>query len=469
MISGALGPRGGLSLSQRFAAAGGLVMLLAMASIGWWVTARIEQNVIESTATATALYMDSFIAPLAQELETADTLSIGPIRAIEELLTDSPLGERIVAVKIWKPDGRVAYSGDPALVGQTFPLSPALASALKGTIVAELDHLDDEENRADRARNVPLLEIYSPLREAFSGHILGAVEFYEDAAALEQSLARVRLQSWAVVASIALAIAVTLFGIVHRGSRLIDHQRLQLQSRLREIETVSAQNAELRRRVERAAHQVSEANERTLRRVSAELHDGPKQLIGFAAMRLAAVGKGLPDDGRAADILLVRDALSEALREIGNLCSDLAVPEIGALTVPEIVQKVAAAHRLRTGTDIAFDLDPAPTPRALSQAVRLCVYRFVQEALNNAWRHASGAAQTVKSRQSGSTLDLSVSNADGTPRPVSDADRSAGLGLAGLRERVESLGGRFEFGRTPKGGAVVRMVIDVNAYGEKDA
>jgi len=71
----------GLSLSQRFAATGGLVMLAAMIVIGLWVTSRIERNVIDSAAASTALYMDSFIAPLTQELDVSDTLSIGPIRA----------------------------------------------------------------------------------------------------------------------------------------------------------------------------------------------------------------------------------------------------------------------------------------------------------------------------------------------------------------------------------------------------
>jgi len=469
MFEGTASRIGRLTLAQRFAAAGGVVMLLAMAAIGWWVSARIERNVIDSTATATALYMDSFIAPLAQELESADTLSIGPVRAIEEMLAGSAFGERIVSVKLWKPGGLVAYSDDDELVGKTFPPSASLEAALSGRIMAEFDDLDDEENLHQRGGGVPLLEIYSPIRQAFSGRILGVVEFYENATALEAALERARLQSWGIVALVTLAIGGALYGVVARGSRLIERQKDELGRRIGQIERISAQNRDLRLRVERAAREVSEANERTLQRISAELHDGPKQLIGFAAMRIDALARGA-DDTRARDFAIVSQALSDALREIANLCGDLALPEIEGLPIDEVMRRVAAAHSFRTGTDVALQVDVASdAARPLSHAVRLCAYRFAQEALNNAWRHAGGAGQAVGCRLRDGRLEIAVSNAPGAPVEEAPADRVGGLGLAGLRKRIESLGGTFAFRRTADGGAVAEMTMDVDSHEEADA
>ena len=94
---------GGLTLLQRFALTGGAVMIVSMLVIGTWVTSAISGRVVENTASATALFMDSFIAPLAQELDNADALSIGPTRALEELLAGSAFGQRVVSIKIWKP------------------------------------------------------------------------------------------------------------------------------------------------------------------------------------------------------------------------------------------------------------------------------------------------------------------------------------------------------------------------------
>jgi len=58
----------GLSLARQFALAGGVVMLVATGLVGWFVAGRIEEVVVRNTANATALYMESFVAPLTKIL-----------------------------------------------------------------------------------------------------------------------------------------------------------------------------------------------------------------------------------------------------------------------------------------------------------------------------------------------------------------------------------------------------------------
>jgi hypothetical protein len=57
---------GRLSLARRFALTGGVVMLLCMGALGYWVAERIEEGVTRNTSNATALYFESVIAPLSQ-------------------------------------------------------------------------------------------------------------------------------------------------------------------------------------------------------------------------------------------------------------------------------------------------------------------------------------------------------------------------------------------------------------------
>ena len=71
------------SLSAQFALAGGIVMLCAMLVVGQWVAARIEETVVRNWANTTALYMESFISPLGQDLAAADELSPLAHRALE--------------------------------------------------------------------------------------------------------------------------------------------------------------------------------------------------------------------------------------------------------------------------------------------------------------------------------------------------------------------------------------------------
>ena len=90
-----------LSLAQQFALAAGLVMTLAAVIVGFWVSGRIEEVVVRNTANETALYMESFITPLAQDLATSDQLSKESFDAMENLLNQTELGKRVVAFKIW--------------------------------------------------------------------------------------------------------------------------------------------------------------------------------------------------------------------------------------------------------------------------------------------------------------------------------------------------------------------------------
>jgi hypothetical protein len=97
-----------LSLAQQFMLAGACVLAAGMLAIGFWVTDQIERGVTRNSAISTALYMDSVISPLVQELGASDELSPAARAEVDEVLTSSPLGQRLVSFKIWQKGGRVA-------------------------------------------------------------------------------------------------------------------------------------------------------------------------------------------------------------------------------------------------------------------------------------------------------------------------------------------------------------------------
>ncbi len=446
---------GGLSLTARFAMTAGAVLLAVAVIGGIWVTEIITRSAVASAASATALFMESIIGPLTQELEVADTLSIGPIRAIEEVMATSALGERVVSVKIWKPGGLVAYAADTDLIGKQFAVSPNLARAFAGEIVGEFDELDDEESAAERATGLPLLEIYSPIRKPWTGEVIAVGEFYEDATALQVTLRDARVHTWLIVLAMAVLLGAALLGIVHRASLVIVQQREALRLRAEEAERVSQQNRMLRLRIERAAGRAAEMNERFLRRISADLHDGPAQLISLAALRLGGLAKAEDAAVRRAEQDVVRQALDEAMREIRAICSGLSLPDLEAAPLAGVIADAVRAHEHYTATRVSVSL--GPLPESVSPAVKICAFRFVQEGLNNAFRHAAGVGQRVEAGLTGAMLTVTVANApaDGAAIPA----EGGGLGLSGLRERVESLGGSFSFEAPPE--EEVRMTMTI--------
>src|SRR5215213_7508166 len=133
-----------LSLAQRFMLGSLLILITGMALIGAWVEQQIEEGVVHRTAATTALYVDSFIAPNLQDLAAGDTLTPEHSQALDRLLRDTPFGQRIAAFKVWSRAGRIIYSTDPALVGQSYPVKDELAQSLTGEVTADISDLSDE-------------------------------------------------------------------------------------------------------------------------------------------------------------------------------------------------------------------------------------------------------------------------------------------------------------------------------------
>ncbi len=445
-----------LSLASQFALAGGLVMLLAALAVGFWVARRIEDAVVRNTANATALYMESFISPLIQDLATASQLKPENDAALSRLLTDTPLGSRVVSFKIWVKGAKVVASSDADIVGKTFPGSDDIRLAWTGQLVASFDKLDEEENLDEQALGIPLLQIYAPIRAKESGKIIAIAEFYEVATQLKADLTKARLTSWLAVVLIMAAIYASLFAIVLRGSRIIDRQVVDLTE-------MAARNVTLRLKMQGAAARFSQLNDQALRRIGADLHDGPAQLMGFAALRLDSLRREASPKA-LKEIDGIEAAVREAIQEIRNISRGVSLPDIERRDLAEVIQGLVDAHAARTQSEVALTSNLAPG-RDLPIAVKICVGRVVQEGLTNAWRHAEGQGQEVTVREEGHILIVSVRDrGPGLPeRVVNEAEGGYGLGLAGLAGRVESLGGLLTLGNRLDGrqGSELRMVLDL--------
>ena len=93
----------------------------------------------------------------------------------------------------------------------------------------------------------------------------------------------------------------------------------------------------------------------------------------------------------------------------------------------------------------------------LPEEHKTCIYRVVQEALNNVARHAQASAAQVRVQRSDGGIDLTVQD-DGSGF---DADRVRGLGLLGMEERVRHLGGIFSIDSHPGRGTLLRIKLPI--------
>lgn len=199
---------------------------------------------------------------------------------------------------------------------------------------------------------------------------------------------------------------------------------------------------ELARNVERLIQSrvmLVEAFESERRRIERDLHDGVQQELVTLAARLGMVSLELDDlDSAGVDTAPARSALDAAQSQ--------AEQAMGTLrdTVRGIHPAVLTDHGLRAALDELADrasvplrLDVADLGR-LPASVETAAYYLVTEAISNATKHTAATRVTVSASVEREVLAVVVTD-DGQ----GGADASAGTGLRGLRERAETLGGRF--------------------------
>lgn len=444
------------SLARQFLWVGSVFTIGAMLLVGLLVTELIEEAVTRNAAASTALYVDSVIAPLLPDMAKAEPLDEASQRALDETLSQGALGRRLVTFRLWARDGRILYSSDGGQTGRQFTPSADLQAALNGRLIAEFNRVDDVESVAERQSGLPLLEIYSPVLQPWSGEVVAVTEFYERADDLESDLYRIRIQSWSAVAAVTILFFFCLSTIVVRGSQTISRQRLELQQQIEKLSHLLGQNSALKDRIQRASATTTALNESYLRKLGADLHDGPAQLIAFAALRIDSgiLSKAeTPPERRHKEVRLIKNSLDEAMREIRDICTGHVLPHVEAETLTGILQDLTASHRERTGNDV--ELRRLDLPEDIPTAAKICTYRFVQEALNNGFKHAGGKGQWLDVRGDRRAIKAVVGDAGpGFCTKTGDG----GIGLAGMRSRVESLGGTFGVASS-KAGTVVTMTL----------
>ncbi|MDR6192691.1 signal transduction histidine kinase [Agrobacterium pusense] len=447
------------SLARQFLLAGGFVAICAMVVVGYFVASLIENAVTRNSAATTALYVDSVIAPLLPDMQTTQSLDDSITRALDETLGQGALGKRLFSFRLWRSDGTILYSSEKSLSGKRLPLSGDLKTAFTGQMTARFNRIDGVESDAERDSEKPLLEIYNPVLQPWSGKVVAVSEFFEVADEFEWSLKQARLLSWLAVAAFTTIFFGLLSIIVLRGSRTIDSQRGALNDRIDELSALLRQNEALRARVQRATQRATSLNESYLRRIGADLHDGPAQLVAYASLRLDSpklADPRTPAEEREASLTTIKTSLDDAMAEIRAICSGLMLPHIETDSLAALLKRAIVAHEQRTG--VTVDLLLNETPAYLSRASKICIYRFVQEALNNGYRHAGGIGQKVTQSSEGGQVTVEVAD-EGHGFSMSDVSPEK-LGLAGLRDRVESLGGVFHLFSSDRG-TIVRMSLNI--------
>jgi signal transduction histidine kinase len=237
-------------------------------------------------------------------------------------------------------------------------------------------------------------------------------------------------------------------GLVHRRRNSRDGRERALRRQVAEL-------ARLHERVRHAASQMTPLHERVLRRIGAQLYDGPMQDLALGLLRFDTPGRRDSDGTPASlDMPAIQAAIQEALGELRAIASGLRLPALESLSTTEVVAHAVDDHERRSGTRVVLHLEHLPEHAPL--AVKIALARALQEALSNATRHGGG--NNVITRVWADTRYLSLVVSDAGPGfDPSTVDPLCHLGLQDMRERAELLGGSFQIRSASGQGTSLRM------------
>jgi signal transduction histidine kinase len=247
-------------------------------------------------------------------------------------------------------------------------------------------------------------------------------------------------------------LAVTLLGLVWYSWRRSREARTELVSRA-QVERQLTESLAANRRLSVSHVAVQEAERREIAR---ELHDELGQYLN--AMKIEAVALREHDradtqqrDGAQAIVRSVAH-LEAVLRDMLGRLRPVALDELGLSAALEHL----ADHWRSRQSGPALEIDVESGLDELGEACNIAIYRIVQESLTNVLRHAGAERIQVALGREGKGIRLTIDDdGAGLVRPI----RGSGLGVIGMRERVEALGGRFEWTAAPGRGCRVSAYL----------
>lgn len=221
------------------------------------------------------------------------------------------------------------------------------------------------------------------------------------------------------------------------------------------------QSERLQEQLRQLSRQVISAQEEERKRISRELHDVIAQTLTGINLRLATLKKEaeLSAKGLERNIALTQKLVEKSVRIVHQFARELRPALLDDLGLIPALHAFMNTFSARTG--IHSHLTASAEVEAFDNARRTALYRVAQEALTNVERHARASRVDVTIKSDNEGVCLTIKDDGKSFRPEAGRSGHAGkrLGLLGMSERMEMVGGRFEIKSAPGEGTTITARI----------
>lgn len=220
------------------------------------------------------------------------------------------------------------------------------------------------------------------------------------------------------------------------------------------------------------ASELSLAEERERRRISAQLHDHVGQTLVASKAKLGIVRDSTSSDDHVRSIDEIIQMVDQAIHDVRSLTTEISPPELYMLGLEPAVEWLVVQKSEQYGIEPEFEDDGQPKP--LDDDVRVLLFQAVRELLMNVVKHSQASTVKVAIRRRGDDIELIVED-DGVGFDTSklgfQKDKTGGYGLFSVRERLSSLGGSCKIISEPGRGTLVTLAaplkVDEETTGSK--
>ncbi len=204
------------------------------------------------------------------------------------------------------------------------------------------------------------------------------------------------------------------------------------------------------------------AQEMERSRLASELHDDFSQRLALLTLGLDNLSEALPDSSQAAKRQLheLLNSASELGADLHTVSHRLHPSTLKSLGLVPGLKALCREFNSSHGTEIAFSSEDIP--RAVAPNVALCLFRIVQEGLQNLRKYSGALQGQVNLREEGDRLFLSVSD-EGRGFDAKEVRNRVGLGILSMGERARLVGGQFEIYSEPGKGTRINVWVPFQA------
>src|ERR1700728_247462 len=196
------------------------------------------------------------------------------------------------------------------------------------------------------------------------------------------------------------------------------------------------------------------------RRFARELHDGLGQELTAAKMAIDSILIQGPTESNRQAIVQASSLVDGAIQQVRSVSHLLHPPLLDEIGLDAALSWYSEGLTKRSGIETSIDMDPADFPR-LTPSLETMVFRIVQEALTNVFRHSAAKKCWVSVVKKENQVRVTVRD-DGkgiTDEIAAFHPEKIGVGIGGIRQRIKEVGGVMTLRNAQPQGAILETVI----------